>query len=46
LQQPQRALEAYERYLELTPSADSRVNTWVTELRKRVGAVDPAAAGG
>jgi tetratricopeptide (TPR) repeat protein len=44
LQQPQRALEAYERYLELTPSPDSRVNAWVTELRKRVG--DPSAAGG
>lgn len=46
LQQPKRALEAYERYLELTPSPDSRVNGWVTELRKRVGAAEPAAAGG
>ena len=42
LQQPQRALEAYERYLELTPSPDSRVNAWVTELRKRVGAAPQA----
>lgn len=38
LQQPQRALEAYERYLELAPSPDSRVNAWVNDLRKRVGA--------
>jgi Flp pilus assembly protein TadD len=46
LQEPQRALEAYERYLELNPSADSRVNAWVTELRKRVGSSEPPAAGG
>lgn len=46
LREPQRALEAYERYLELSPSADSRVNAWVTELRKRVGASEPQAAGG
>lgn len=38
LQQPQRALDAYERYLELAESPDSRVKAWVTELRKRVGA--------
>ena len=45
LQEPERALEAYERYLELNPSADSRVNTWVSELRKRIGS-NAAAAGG
>lgn len=45
LRQPERALEAYERYLELNPSADARVNTWVTELRKRVGSSEPAAGG-
>lgn len=45
LQEPQRALEAYERYLELNPSADSRVNAWVTELRKRVGGSAPPAGG-
>jgi tetratricopeptide (TPR) repeat protein len=38
LQQPKQALEAYERYLELTPEPDARVNAWVTEVRKRVGA--------
>lgn len=43
LQQPERALQAYERYLELTPSPDDRVNGWVNELRKRVGA-EPQAA--
>lgn len=46
LQQPEQALEAYERYLELNPSADARVNSWVTELRKRVGSSEQPAAGG
>lgn len=43
LQQPQRALQAYERYLELSPSPDARVNGWVNELKKRLGA-EPRAA--
>ena len=43
LQQPERALEAYERYLEVAASPDERVKTWVTELRKRLGA-EPRAA--
>ncbi len=43
LQQPERALEAYERYLEVSPSPDARVNAWVTELKKRIGA-EPRAA--
>ena len=43
LQQPERALQAYERYLELTPSPDDRVSGWINELRKRVGA-EPQAA--
>lgn len=46
LQQPARALEAYERYLELNPSADAKVTSWVTELRKRVGSTEQPAAGG
>lgn len=46
LQEPERALEAYERYLELNPSADSRVSTWVSELRKRIGNDAAPAAGG
>jgi tetratricopeptide (TPR) repeat protein len=37
LQQPQRALEAYERYLSLATAPDARVNNWVTELKKRLG---------
>lgn len=45
LQEPQRALEAYERYLELNPSADSQVKVWVTELRKRVERSEPSAGG-
>lgn len=44
LQQPQRALEAYERYLKLSAAPDAKVSTWVTELRRRVGA--EAQAGG
>lgn len=43
LQQPERALQAYERYLELSPSPDARVNAWVNELKKRIGA-EPRAA--
>jgi tetratricopeptide (TPR) repeat protein len=43
LQQPDRALEAYERYLELAPAPDARVSAWVTELRKRIGS-EPRAA--
>lgn len=46
LQQPQRALEAYERYLELTPEPDTRVNVWVTEVRKRLGASAPPRSEG
>jgi tetratricopeptide (TPR) repeat protein len=38
LQQPQRALEAYERYLQLATSPDAKVNGWVSELKARLGA--------
>ena len=37
LQQPERALEAYERYLALAATPDEKVNGWVTELKKRLG---------
>ena len=37
LQQPQRALEAYERYLSLAASPDAKVAGWVTELKTRLG---------
>ncbi len=37
LQQPQRALEAFERYMELSGNSDKRVATWIVELKGRVG---------
>lgn len=43
LQQPERALDAYERYLQVASSPDERVNAWVAELRKRIGR-EPQAA--
>jgi len=43
LQEPQRALEAYERYLSTASSPDAKVNNWVIELKKRIGA-DPRSA--
>lgn len=43
LQQPQRALEAYERYLQVAAEPDAKVNGWVTELKARLGA-EPRAA--
>jgi Flp pilus assembly protein TadD len=43
LQQPQRALEAYERYLALAGAPDDKVNGWVTELKKRLGS-EPRSA--
>jgi tetratricopeptide (TPR) repeat protein len=45
LQQPERALEAFERYLAVAASPDEKVATWVSELKKRVGAgAEPRAA--
>jgi len=43
LQEPQRALEAYQRYLALAENPDAKVNSWVNELKKRIGA-DPRSA--
>jgi tetratricopeptide (TPR) repeat protein len=43
LQQPERALEAYERYLSLAQPPDAKVNNWVTELKKRLGS-EPRSA--
>lgn len=43
LQEPQRALEAYERYLSLASAPDAKVSGWVTELKKRIGS-DPRSA--
>jgi tetratricopeptide (TPR) repeat protein len=46
LQQPQCALEAYERYLSLAPEADARVSSWAAEVRKRLGAAAPSRSEG
>jgi Flp pilus assembly protein TadD len=43
LQQPQRALAEFERYLELVPNPDARVPGWVKELKARVGVKSPPA---
>lgn len=37
LQQPQRALQAFERYLELLGKPDAKVSGWVSELKARIG---------
>ncbi len=37
LQQPARALESFERYMELSGNSDKRVATWIAELKGRVG---------
>jgi tetratricopeptide (TPR) repeat protein len=42
LQQPQKALEQFERYIEIAGD-NKQVSGWVIELRKRVGAPAPAA---
>ena len=44
LQQPERALAAYERYTALTPSPDARVAGWVKELKSRVKSPSTGAA--
>jgi Flp pilus assembly protein TadD len=43
LQEPERALEAYERYLSLASAPDAKVTAWVTELKKRIG-TEPRSA--
>ena len=43
LQQPQRALASYERYLSLASEPDQKVTAWVAELRARLGA-EPRSA--
>jgi tetratricopeptide (TPR) repeat protein len=43
LQEPERALEAYERYLSLASAPDAKVSAWVSELKKRIGA-EPRSA--
>jgi tetratricopeptide (TPR) repeat protein len=43
LQEPERALQAYERYLSLASSPDAKVSAWVSELKKRIGS-EPRSA--
>lgn len=37
LQQPARALQSFERYMELSGNSDKRVANWIAELKGRVG---------
>lgn len=43
LQQPERALAQYERYVSLAGTAEPRVNGWIAELRSRLGATSRTA---
>ena len=40
----ERALELYDRYLQLTPGGDDQVRRWVSDLRNRLKKPAPAAA--
>jgi tetratricopeptide (TPR) repeat protein len=44
LQQPQRALEAFEKYQQLSGNGDKRVATWIAELKGRLGSNPPPQA--
>lgn len=46
LQQPQRALEAFERYLSLTSSPDEKVTAWVKELKVRLESAQRGSGAG
>jgi tetratricopeptide (TPR) repeat protein len=46
LQQPERALEAFERYLSLASAPDDKVSAWVKELKVRLGTAQRAAGAG
>jgi len=46
LQQPQRALEAFERYLSLSTAPDERVGAWVKELKVRLESSQRATGAG
>lgn len=41
LDDPQRALTAYDSYLRLAPNPDARVSNWAKELRARLGIAEP-----
>jgi tetratricopeptide (TPR) repeat protein len=46
LQQPQRALEAFERYLSLSPAPDEKVSAWVKELKVRLESAQRGSGAG
>ena len=46
LQQPQRALEAFERYLSLSTAPDEKVTAWVKELKVRLESAQRASGAG
>lgn len=43
LDDPQRALAAYEAYVRLAPNPDARVSGWLKEVRNRLGVAEPRA---
>ena len=45
LQQPEMALEHYQRYQALSPEEDKRVSLWITDLERRLKAGDRSAEG-
>lgn len=42
LQDPQRALQSFEKYQELSGNSDKRVATWIAELKGRLGSNSPS----
>lgn len=44
LQQPERALREFERYMQLTPTPAPQVASWVKELQRRTGNAGKAAS--
>lgn len=44
MQQPDRALQHYKRYLELEGGTDEDVNRWVIDLERRIGSTQASAA--
>jgi tetratricopeptide (TPR) repeat protein len=46
LQQPQRALESFERYLAVADAPDERVSAWVKELQVRIANAQRAGGAG
>jgi tetratricopeptide (TPR) repeat protein len=45
LQQPEQALTEYERYQQLLPTPDTKIASWIKELKSRLGSKAKAASG-